>query len=133
MRTKLFFLLFIASGILLGAGIWTYSSMVESVTTTDILMFGVLIIVVAFAIFIGLSRLQSEKRGQPSEDEMSKLIVQKTAATSYYVSLYLWIALLFFYGHRNSETETAIGVGVVGMSVIFALSWFYHRVRGLKS
>ena len=132
MKPRNFLLLVIAATVLISAGIWALHSMEESIDLTHVLMFGILFLVVAFAILLGMRRLKSERRGEPSEDELSKLILQKAAATSYYVSLYLWVALIFVDGSRDLDTETAIGAGIVGMSVIFALSWFYHRMKGLK-
>jgi peptidoglycan/LPS O-acetylase OafA/YrhL len=123
----------IAVIVLITVGILASCSRQESVNLRDFSMLGILILVVAFAIFIGIRRLISRQRGEPAEDEMSKSIMRKTAATSFYVSLYLWVALMFLNGSWDLETETVIGRGVVGMAVIFALSWLYYKIRGYKN
>lgn len=132
MKSKSLFVMLIAVIVLITCGVLASCSRQESMNLHDFSMFGILLLVVAFAIFIGIRRLISKQRGEPSEDEMSKSIMLKAAATSFYVSLYLWVALMFLNGSWDLETETVIGRGVVGMAVIFALSWFYHRLKGQK-
>ena len=85
------------------------------------------IVVVGFAIIIAFRWLKSVKLNLPAEDEMSKKILRRGAATSYYVSLYLWIALMYFEERIDMERSTLIGAGIVGMAIIYALSWIYHN------
>lgn len=84
-------------------------------------------VVVAFAIVLAFRRLKSVKQNLPAEDEMSKGILRKGAATSYYVSLYMWLAFMFFEEHIDLERRTLIGAGILGMAIIYALSWLYHN------
>jgi peptidoglycan/LPS O-acetylase OafA/YrhL len=84
-------------------------------------------VVLAFAIIVVFRRLKSAKQNLPAEDELSKSILLKAAATSYYVSLYMWLAFMFFEEHIDLERSTLIGAGILGMAVIYALSWVYHN------
>ena len=84
-------------------------------------------VVLAFAIVVVFRRLKSAKQNLPAEDEMSKGILRKGAATSYYVSLYMWLAFMFFEDRIDLERSTLIGAGILGMAVIYALSWVYHN------
>ena len=84
------------------------------------------LVVVVFAIFFAFRRLKSVKQNLPAEDEMSKGILRKGAASSYYVSLYMWLAFMFFEEHIDLERSTLIGAGILGMALIYALSWVYH-------
>jgi hypothetical protein len=84
-------------------------------------------VVLAFAIIVVFRRLKSAKQNLPAEDEMSKGILRKGAATSYYVSLYMWLAFMFFEDRIDLERSTLIGAGILGMAVIYALSWVYHN------
>jgi hypothetical protein len=88
---------------------------------------------VAFALFVGYKRLTSAKRGEPTEDEMSKLILQKTASLSYYISLYLWVFLLFVKDRISFDTEELIGTGILGMAITFAVVWMFLYFRGLRN
>ena len=83
-------------------------------------------VVLAFAIIVVFRRLKSAKQNLPAEDEMSKGILRKGAATSYYVSLYMWLAFMFFEDRSDLERSTLIGAGILGMAVIYALSWVFH-------
>jgi hypothetical protein len=83
-------------------------------------------VVIAFAVIVVFRRLKSAKQNLPAEDEMSKGILRKGAATSYYVSLYMWLAFMFFEDRIDLERSTLIGAGILGMAVIYALSWVFH-------
>jgi peptidoglycan/LPS O-acetylase OafA/YrhL len=84
------------------------------------------VVVLGFAVFVVFRRLKSARQKLPAEDEMSKGILRRGAATSYYVSLYMWLAFMFFEEHIDLERSTLIGAGILGMAVIYALSWVYH-------
>jgi peptidoglycan/LPS O-acetylase OafA/YrhL len=99
----------------------------------DALSFGVIIIVVGFALFFGYKRITSARRGEPAEDEMSKKILQRTAALSYYISLYLWVAILFIRDKISLDTEELIGAGIMGMAITFALCWIVLYFRGIRN
>ena len=83
-------------------------------------------VVLAFAILVVFRRLKSAKHNLPAEDEMSKGILRRGAATSYYASMYMWLAFMFFEERIELERSTLIGAGILGMAVIYALSWVYH-------
>ena len=83
-------------------------------------------VVVGFALIVAFRRLKSVKQKLPAEDEMSKNILRRGAATSYYVSLYMWLAFMFFEDSINLERHSLIGGGILGMAIIYALSWVYH-------
>ncbi len=93
----------------------------------EILMMLIMFIVVIFAIVLAFGRLRSVKQNLPAEDEMSRSIKRKGAATAYYVSICMWLAMMFFEEHIKLERYTLIGAGILGMALIFALSWAYHN------
>jgi peptidoglycan/LPS O-acetylase OafA/YrhL len=72
-------------------------------------------------------------RGEPAEDELSKKLLLKTAAWSYYVSLYLWVAMLFIKDRVNLDTEEILGAGILGMAASFAICWLILNFRGIKN
>ena len=122
---KATFIAVLAVSVLVTMIIW----FVRSGATLDIQGSSIMIIqfvVIAFAIIVVFRRLKSAKQNLPAEDEMSKGILRKGAATSYYVSLYMWLAFMFFEDRIDLERSTLIGAGILGMAVIYALSWVYH-------
>ncbi len=98
----------------------------SSLETKGSFMIAIQVVVVVFAVFFAFRRLKSAKQNLPTEDEMSKKILRRGAATSYYVSMYMWLAVMFFEERIDLERSTLIGAGILGMAVIYALSWIYH-------
>lgn len=113
-------------GVIGGVLVWLRSPD-KVVNPTEIGMIGGVILVVGFVLFLGFRRLKALKSNLPAEDEMSKKILQKGAATSYYFSLYLWLALMMCEDRIDLERTTLISVGIMGMAILYALSWIYHR------
>jgi ABC-type branched-subunit amino acid transport system permease subunit len=91
-----------------------------------IAMGSIQLVVLVFAVLVVYKRWTAAKNKLPAEDEMSKSILRRGAATSYYVSLYMWIAFMYFEERIEMERSTLIGAGIMGMAIIYALSWVYH-------
>jgi peptidoglycan/LPS O-acetylase OafA/YrhL len=124
--------LIVSLTVLITTGLWLFSTN-GILKPYDILTFGIIILVVGFAIFVGYTRISGARRGEPAEDEMSKKILQRTAAVSYYVSLYLWVAVLFIKDRVNLDTEELIGGGILGMAITYAICWVILYFRGLRN
>lgn len=118
--------------VLITTGLWIFSSS-GSFKATDLVHFGVIVLVAGFALFFGYKRLSSERRGEPVEDELSKKVMQKAAAISYFISLYLWVFLIFLKDRVEMETEELLGTGILGMAVIFAIAWAIVNYQGIKN
>jgi len=84
------------------------------------------LVVLVFAALVVYKRWTAAKNKLPAEDEMSKKILQRSTATSYHVSLFMWLALMYFEEDLDLEGHELIGGGILGMAIIFALSWVYH-------
>jgi len=115
-RTVLIFV--IAGLVLITTGLW-YIKLSGTTGYIDLLHFGVIFMVVVFALFAGYKRLTSVIRGEPAEDELSKKILQKTASISYYISLYIWIFLIFLKNRVSFETEELLGTGILAMAATY--------------
>lgn len=122
----------VAALVLFTTGLWILSSS-GKFKPFDLATFGIIICVVGFAVFVGYKRLTSARRGEPAEDELSKKVLQKTAAWSYYVSLYLWVGVLFIKDRVKLDTEELIGTGILGMAVSFAVCWLIFNSRGVRN
>lgn len=93
----------------------------------------ILTVVIVFAIIFGIRRFKGLKQGEPAEDEYSKKIMQKTAAYSFYISLYMWIVISYFSERSDMDTQQVIGLGVVGMAIVFVISWLFVKILGLRN
>jgi peptidoglycan/LPS O-acetylase OafA/YrhL len=102
-------------------------------TIADSAQFIVVFLVVLFGLYVAYRRFSSVKLGQPAEDEFSKKVLQKAAALSYYISLYLWLLIMYLTDRHKAETEMMFGLGILGMAVIFGASWIYYNFRGIKN
>ena len=122
----------IAALVLLATFLWMLSSYGDF-KTNDPGSFIVIILLVAFALFIGFKRLSSARRGEPAEDELSKKVMQKTASLSYYISIYMWLIIGYFSEKFDYETHTLIGAGIIGMAITFAVCWLIVNFRGIKN
>jgi hypothetical protein len=105
----------------------------ESLGAEELTSLGVILAIVGFAVFILIRRIKSWKAGEPQEDELSKKVMLRTSSLSYYVSLYFWVFLLWLKDRVAFEQEELLGTGILGMAVIFALSWVYFHFRGVPN
>jgi len=125
-------LFIIGALVLIATGFWIFSGS-SPVEPAEIINLVVIILVVAFALFFGYKRFTSIKKGEPVEDEMSKKIMQKTSSLSYYISLYWWLAIMYFSDRLKFEIHTIIGTGILGMAVVFAVCWLVLNFRGVRN
>ncbi len=106
----------------------------ETISKSDLFQSSfVLIIVIGFGILILFRRFKSIRKGEPTDDELSKQILQKSSSLSFYISLYLWLIISYFSGKVNIEVEELIGYGIIGMAIIFAGIWSFLKIKGLKN
>lgn len=111
--------------------LWLFKTK-KTVSVPEITQIGVILVLIGFGVYFGLKRLISEKRGEPVEDELSKRIVQKASSTSYYISIYMWLAFMYISDKTKMETHTLIGAGILGMAILFFVCWVVYKVWGMK-
>ena len=99
----------------------------------EILMAGVILTLVGFAVFLGLARLRSHRRGEPAEDELSKRVATRASSLAYYASIYLWLFVMYISDKTSLEAHSLIGGGILGMAVIFFVCWLGVRAFGTKN
>lgn len=118
--------------VLLSVGLWLISSE-WSFEFSEYIHFAIIIFIVGCATFLAISRYRSEKRGEPSEDEMSKQMLQKASSISFFISIYLWLVIMYIADKSEMESDLLFGWGILGMALIFALSWIVIYLKGMKS
>ncbi|MGE5356070.1 MAG: hypothetical protein ACM3PT_07500 [Deltaproteobacteria bacterium] len=105
----------------------------KNVNTGEFMQLGLILLIAGFGLFVAYRRFLSYKSGEPQEDELSKQILQKSAASSFYISLYMWLAIMYLTDRNKTDPEIMFGWGITGMAVIFGLSWVFYYFRGLKN
>jgi len=122
----------VAALVLITTGLWFFSN-TSGLRPMDLLQFAIIILVIAFAIYQGIRRLRSLKKGEPAEDELSKKVLTRTAALSYYISLYIWLAMIFISDKVKLDIDALLGVGILAMAVTFGICWMVFNFRGIKN
>ncbi|MDH5382841.1 MAG: hypothetical protein OEW75_18440 [Cyclobacteriaceae bacterium] len=93
----------------------------------------ILVVLVVFGVLVLYRHLLSIKKGEPVDDELSRMILQKSSSLSFYVSLYFWLLISYFNDKLNLETEQLIGLGITGMAIIFAVIWVIIKIVGIRN
>ena len=99
----------------------------------EVLVIAVLTLIIGFTLFIGVGRMKSIVQKEPPEDELSKKIMTKSSSLSYYVSLYMWLLIMYLSDKTRLEIHSLIGVGILAMALIFFFSWLSVKLIGLKN
>lgn len=98
----------------------------------EIIMAGIVLVLVGFGVFLGVSRLRSHLRREPGEDELSKKVMTRASSLAYYISIYLWLFVMYISDKTTLEAHSLIGGGILGMAVIFLLCWLGVKAFGMK-
>lgn len=129
-KIKTALILILAGTVTFTLGLWFYSTK-EPLTSFEYSVAGLVLLIVAGSFIIGLKRLKNIKKGFPSEDELSVRIKQKAAAVAFVISIYLWTLILTFLGNKEVSPTIPIGIGIIGMGIIFFALWAYYSKTGL--
>ena len=92
-----------------------------------ILMISIQIVILVFAVMFVVKRRRANREKLPAEDEMSKKILIRSTASSYHVSLFMWLVVMYLDDKVNLECHELVGAGIMGMALIFAMSWIYYN------
>lgn len=93
----------------------------------------ILIVIGLLALIVAVIRYKSFKNREPVEDEYTKKVMRKTASYSFYVSFYLWLFVSYFSEDSGMDTQQIIGLGIVGMAIVFVISWVVVKLTGLRN
>lgn len=98
----------------------------------EILQAGIVLVLVGFAVYLGVSRLRSRLRREPAEDELSKKVMTRASSLAFYVSIYFWLFIMYISDRTSLEAHSLVGGGILGMAVIFLLCWLGVKAFGTK-
>jgi peptidoglycan/LPS O-acetylase OafA/YrhL len=121
----------ISVAVLITTGLWIFNSNLR-LSLTEIVSFGIIFILIVFGFYFGFSRLRSIKRGEPAQDELSKKIMQKASSLSYFISLYLWVGMIYVSDKIKADTHVILGTGILAMSIVLAVCWVFLKIKGIK-
>ena len=101
--------------------------------TQEIVMAGIVLVLVGFAGYLGVSRLRSHLRREPGEDELSRMVLTRASSLAYYVSIYMWLFVMYISDKTTLAAHSLVGTGILGMAVIFLLCWLGVKIFGMKN
>lgn len=130
-KTKTALIIMLAGTLTFVAGLWAYSTMSE-LGAFEYAIAGLVFLIVIISVIVGLKRIKDEKKGLTVEDELSKSIKQKAAASSFMYSFYLWTMIILFTIDSNLSIEVPIGIGILGMAFLFLGFWAYYSKSGIQ-
>jgi peptidoglycan/LPS O-acetylase OafA/YrhL len=93
----------------------------------------ILIIIVVMFLVYAIPKFIINRNDVVSDDEFSKRQMRTAAARSYIVSLYTWLAFIWFSKPLEDlfeETSTIIGVGIGVMAIVFLINIIVVRITG---
>jgi len=112
-------------------GLWAYMAK-EPFNTIGYLILGLSILMIGFGLYFKIQRLNNERSGLTSDDELSKRIKEKAAAKAFSFSIYMWVFIILFLIEMEPKDKIIIGLGLIGMSLIFFISWLYYSKVGIS-
>jgi hypothetical protein len=128
---KMIVIFMVSTLVLAGMAAWAVKGKIVG-NTGEIVMAGVVFILVGFAAALGASRLRSRRRGEPAEDELSKRIMTRASSLAYYISIYLWLFIMYIGDKVTLPAHNIVGTGIAGMAVVFLLCWLGVKFFGMK-
>ena len=124
----------IAALILASMGFWIYNTS-KPLNEFSYGIIAAMLLVVGFVIYFGIQALKDAKSGLNPVDEFSKKIAEKAAATTFKISIYMWLFVLFildfFTIDSVNKAKLVIAIGMVGMTLIFLFIRLYLSRVGI--
>lgn len=129
-RTIIIFV--VSSLLLISLAVWVWKGHIAG-NSLEIVMAAIVLVLVGFAVFLGVSRLRSRLRREPGEDELSKKVMTRASSLAYYISIYLWLFVMYISDKTTLEAHSLIGAGIAGMAIVFLLCWLGVRAFGMRN
>ena len=126
-------LIFIVALLVLVSVLFWVFNIQKPLNPIEIGMILIPLILVGFALLLGFRNLGSTIRKEPVEDELSKKVMTKASSLSFYISLYMWLFVMYISDKTTMEPRSLIGTGIAGMSLVMLLSWIGVKVFGFKN
>lgn len=124
---------FVISALIVASlALWALKGQIAG-NTQEIVMAGIVLVLVGFAVTLGVSRLRSHLRREPGEDELSRMVMTRASSLAYYVSIYMWLFVMYIRDKTTLAAHSLVGAGILGMAVIFLFCWLGVKIFGMKN
>jgi len=122
----------ISALVLVSLALWALKGHIAG-NAQEMIMGAIVLLVVGFAVYLGISRLRSHRSGETAEDELSKTVMRRASSLAYYISIYLWLFVMYVSDKTKLEAHSLVGAGIAAMAVVFVLCWLGVKLFGMKS
>jgi uncharacterized membrane protein len=131
-RIRLIAISIVGIFVIITGGFFAYRSFMEKEIVGGVLGIIVALIVLLFAFFVYLRGNRDLKDGYPIQDERSRKVMDRASSKSFFVSLYLLVAVGFISEEliQFRDVSQATGVTVGLMALTFACFWLYFNFKG---
>lgn len=129
---KIYLPLLIITYVLILAAIGIFQVGSETNSTMEYIFVGMVTVLFIVGIILSLKKHKMIKEGVAINDEMSKKIINRSAALSFYLSLVLWLVIALCVDDYQVPSSDLIGYGTFGMVTIFALLLTYFNLKGVN-
>ncbi len=92
---------------------------------------GMLLLIISISIYFKIKSYKSIASGLNAEDEYSKRVKEKAASRAYHMSIYMWVIVVLFLIEIQPREKIIIGLGIIGMGVIYFINWMYLSKNGI--
>ncbi len=93
------------------------------------------VIIVALFLVYAIPKYIINRNDLVTEDEYTKKVLQLAASRSYLISIYTWLAMMWFseiLDDNFEATTTKIGIGIGIMAIVFLINILVIKATGLK-
>lgn len=98
----------------------------------DLLIFILIIVLGAIALYLAYKKDKSVAEGYPAEDEMSLLLKYKAGYYAFLASMYMWL-FIFIMKDKFPDVETMLGGGILLSGLIsFIMKVYVNRKQGAE-
>ena len=123
--------IFMLTWALVLTGLWIVEPVESASSVLEYIFVGIILTFFLIGIYLGYGQIRRKKQGFPDEDELSKKIVQKAAAISFYSSILLWLSLIYIHSHLQIEIKWLLSIGMIGMAILFVAIWLVINYVGI--
>jgi len=100
--------------------------------TGEIMYVIMLTILFGLGVILLMRRSRELKMGLPAEDELSRQILNKAGSITFFISLLIWLILLYIEVHNIIDTEERFlfSFGIIAVCFVFLISWTVMSFSG---
>jgi len=122
---------FVTILVFLGFILWAVPTMIKGKPIHGIGIIIVALVLLVFAVFQFKRMYYDVKKGYPLRDERSNKVLMVAFAKAFIFSIW-WLLILSWLSEdliKFRDASQALGVGILGMAIIFGLSWLYFNSK----